>query len=116
MSLQEIIVLIHNGEYGRAIASLEREASNESTSPLARAEYCEWLAECHRRLGDQESAGDWYLEEVKRIISQQTDQRSKAKQALPVCEKALECYKQEGDAADILVAGRLRQYLLSLMR
>ena len=116
MSLQEIVLLIHNGEYGRAISSLEREASNESRSPLERVEYCKWLAECHQRLDDHKTSGDWYLEAVKRILSQQIDQKSKAKQALPLCERALECYKQDGDSADVLVAARLKQHLLGLSK
>ena len=116
MSLQEIVVLIHNGEYGRAISSLEYEVSNESRSPLERTEYCRWLAECHQRLGDYKSSGDWYLEAIKRVLSLQTDQKSKAKQALPLCEKALECYKQDGDSADVLMVARLRQHLLGLSR
>jgi hypothetical protein len=116
MSLQEIVVMIHNGEIGRAIASLESEASSERRSPQERVEYCRWLAECHQRLGDQESSGDWYLEAVKLILMQQIDQKAKAKQALPLCEKALECYKAGGDSADVLVAARLRQHLLGLSR
>jgi hypothetical protein len=48
------------------------------------------------------------------VLSQQLDQKAKGKEALPLCEKALECYKQEGDVADVLVAARLRQYLLGL--
>ncbi|MDA4124019.1 MAG: hypothetical protein OK438_01020 [Thaumarchaeota archaeon] len=116
MSLQEIVVLIHNGEYGRAVSSLEREVADESRSPLERVEYCKWLAECNTRLEDRQEAGNWYLEAIKMILSQQIDGRSKAKQALPLCEKALECYKQGGDSADVLVAARLRQYLLGLSR
>ena len=116
MSLQEIIVLIHNEEYGRAMSALEHEASNESRSPLERAEYCTWLAECHRRLEDYKMGGDWYLEAVKRVLSQQKDLKLKAKEALPACDKALECYKQGGDSVDVLVAAKLRQNLLELIR
>jgi len=116
MSLQEIIVLIHNEEYGRAISSLEHEAANEARSPLERAEYCTWLAECHRRLEDYKESGDWYLEAVRRILSQQKDMKLKAKEALPACEKALDSYKQGGDSVDVLVAARLRQSLLELTR
>lgn len=116
MTLKEIVVMIHNGEYERAISSLEQEASAESVPPLQKAEYCEWIAECHKRLEDHKSAGDWYIEAVKRVLSQRGDQRSKAKQALPDCEKALVSYKEGGDSADVLVAARLRQYLLGLAR
>jgi hypothetical protein len=114
MSLQEIIVFIHNGEYGRAISSLEHEASNESRPPLERAECCSWLAECHRRLEDYKMSGDWYLEAVKRILSQQKDLKLKAKEALPICEKALESYREGGDSVDVLVAAKLKQSLLGL--
>ena len=114
MSLQEIIVLIHDGEYGRAMSSLEYEASNESRPPLERAEYCTWLAECHRRLEDFKMSGDWYLEAVKRVLSQPKDLKLKAKEALPACEKALECYRQGGDSVDVLVAAKLKQSLLGL--
>jgi len=116
MSLQEIIVLIHDGEYGRAMVSLEREASNEDRSPLERAEYCTWLAECHKRLEDYKMAGDWYLEAVKKVLSQQKELKSKAKEALPACEKALDCYRQGGDSVDILVPAKLKQNLLGLVR
>ncbi len=116
MSLQEIVILIHNGEYGRAISSLEREASDESRSPLERVDYCKWLAECNTRLEDRQEAGNWYLEAIRMILSQQIEGRLKAKQALPLCEKALECYKQGGDSVDVLVTARLKQYLLALPR
>jgi len=116
MSLQEIIVLIHDGEYGRAMSTLEHEASNENRSPLERAEYCTWLAECHRRLDDYKMSGDWYLEAVKRVLSQQKDMRLKVKEALPASEKALECYRQGGDSVDVLVAAKLRQSLLGLIK
>ena len=116
MSLQEIVVMIHNGEYGRAIASLEFEASDGRKTPAERAECCRWLAECNHRLGDSEASGDWYLEAVKLILLQSIDQRAKANQALPLCEKALECYKEGGDSADVLVAARVRQHLLGLAK
>ncbi len=116
MSLQEIVVMIHNGEYGRAISSLEHEVTDQSRPPVERVEYCKWLAECNTRMGDHKTSGDWYLEAVKITLSQQVGNSLKAKQALPLCEKALEAYKQEGDSADVLVAARLRQYLLGLQR
>ena len=116
MSLQEIVVLIHNGEYGRAMSSLEHEASNESRPPLERAECCTWLAECHRRLEDYKMSGDWYLEAVKRVFSQRKDLKLKAKEALPACDKALECYRQGGDSVDVLVAAKLKQNLLELTK
>jgi len=116
MSLQDIVVLIHNGEYGRAISSLEREASDESKSPLERVECLKWLAECNTRLEDRQEAGNRYLEAIRIILSQQMDGKSKAKFALPLCAKALECYKQGGDSADVLVAARLKQYLLGLSK
>jgi hypothetical protein len=116
MGLQEIVVLIHNGEYGRAISDLEHEVSNGNRSPPEKLEYCEWLAECNTRLGDHKEAGNWYLEAVKMVLAQRMDGNSKAKQALPLCGKALECYKQGGDSVDVLVAARLKQYLLELSR
>ena len=116
MSLQEIVVMIHNGEYGRAISSLESEVSKNDRPPLERVEFCRWLAECNQRLGDTEEGGRWYLQAVRIVLSQRIDQKAKAKQALPLCEKALECYKQGGDAADVLVAARLRQHLLGLSK
>jgi hypothetical protein len=116
MSLQEIVVMIHNGEYGRAIASLETEAGDERKTPAERAECYRWLAECNQRLEDTKASGDCYLEAVKVILSQSTDQRSKAKQALPLCDKALECYKQGGDTVDVLVAARVKQHLLTLAK
>jgi hypothetical protein len=116
MSLQEIVVMIHNGEYGRAISSLEYEAKDEGRAPLERIECCGWLAECNLRLEDRKTAGDWYLEAVKLVLSLEESGRAKAHRALPLCDKALECYRQEGDSADVLVAARLRQYLLGLGR
>lgn len=116
MSLQEIVVLIHNGEYGRAISDLEYEMSNGNKSPLEKLECCKWLAECNTRLEDHKEAGNWYLEAVKIVLARQMDGKSKAKQAQPLCEKALECYKQGGDSVDVLVAARLKQYLLGLSR
>lgn len=116
MSLQEIVLMIHNGEYGRAITSLEHEVHDESKSPQDKIEYCKWLAECNQRLGDQGEAGSWYIEAVRAILSGRSDQRSKAKETLPLCEKALEAYGKGGDPADVLVAARLKQYLLGLAK
>lgn len=114
MSLQEIVVLIHSGEYGRAISSLEREVADEGRSPSERVEYCTWLADCYKRLNDLNTSGDWYLEAVKIIFSMQIDSQAKSERALPLCDKALECYRQDGDAADIFVASRIRRYLVSV--
>lgn len=61
-------------------------------------------------------SGDWYLEAVKRILSQQKDLKLKAKEALPACEKALESYREGGDSADVLLAAKLKQSLLGLTR
>ncbi len=116
MSLQEIVVMIHNGEYGRAISSLEHEVHDEAVSPAKKLEYCKWLAECNSRLGEYQECGNWHLEAVRIILSEQVDQRTKAKQALPLCDKALEAYQKEGDPADVLVASRLKQYLTGLSR
>ncbi len=116
MSLQEIVVMIHNGEYGRAISSMELEVKDDAVSPREKLEYCKWLAECNKRLGDDGESGNWYLEAVKIILSTQTDNRTKAKEALPLAEKATEAYEKGGDAADVLVAARLKQYLVGLAR
>jgi hypothetical protein len=116
MSLQQVIVLMNSREYGRAISILEDEASDESKSPLKRAELCEWLAECHRKLEDYKTYGDWYLEAVKRVFSQQVDLRLKAKQVLPLCEKAPESYNLGGEPVDVLEAAKLRQRLLELSK
>lgn len=116
MSLQEIVVMIHNGEYGRAISSLEHEVHDETLTPLERIEYCKWLAECNHRLEEHEECGNWYLEAVRVILSEQIDRKSMAKQALPLCDKALEAYQKGGDAADVLMASRLKQYLVGLSR
>lgn len=60
--------------------------------------------------------GEWYLEAAKKILSQQKDLKLKAKEALPACEKALECFKQGGDSVDVFVAAKLRQNLLELSK
>jgi len=116
MSLQRAMVLINGNEYGRAISILEEEARNERRSPSERVEFCQWLAECHRKLEDYRESGDWYLEAVKRVFSQQVDVKLKARQALPLSEKALECYKEGGDAADVMAAAKLKQRLLDLSK
>jgi hypothetical protein len=116
MSLREIVLMIHNGEYGRAIASLEHEVRDEYRSPAEKLECCKWLAECNQRLGDSGEAGNWYLEAARVVLSGRSDQKLKAKEALPLCEKALEAYEKGGDPADVLVAARLKQYLLGLAR
>jgi hypothetical protein len=116
MNLQEIVVMIHQGEYGRAISSLEFEVANENKPPTERIEYCKWLAECNERLQDRKASGDAYLQAVKLVLGQQGDQRAKARQALPMCEKALEAFRLEGDSADVLMAARLKVYLKGLDR
>jgi len=116
MSLKEAMVLMNSREYGRAISILEEGASSESRSPSEKAEFCEWVAECHRKLEDYKMCGDWYFEAVKRIFSQQLDVRLKAKQALPLSEKALESYKLGGDTVDVLEAAKLKQRLLDLSK
>jgi len=114
MGLQEIVVMIHNGEYGRAISSLEAEASDKERPPLERVEYCKWLAECYGRLEDPKAGGEWLLEAVRTILSASLSPRAKSEMALPLCDKALDCYRLDGDSADVLMVARLRQYLLSL--
>jgi hypothetical protein len=42
--------------------------------------------------------------------------RLKAKQALPLSEKALQCYKEGGDTVDVMAAAKLKQRLLDLAR
>jgi hypothetical protein len=116
MSLQEIVVMIHDGEYGRAIASLEHEVHDESRTPSERVEYCKWLAECNLRLEENGEAGNWYIEAVRIILSEQANQKAKANQALSLCDKALEAFEKGGDAADVMVAARLKQYLLRLSK
>jgi len=116
MSLQEIVVMIHDGEFGRAIASLEFEVKDETKTPAQRIECCKWLAECNQRLEDYQEAGNWYMEAVRIILSGQGDGRSKAKEGLPLCNKALEAYEKGGDPADILVAARVKQYLAGLTK
>ena len=116
MSLKEAMVLMSGHEYGRAISILETEASNESRPPEERAEYCQWVAECHRRLEDYQECGDWYLEAVKRIFMQKKDVRLKAKQALPLAQKAIESYRLGGETSDILAAAKLRERLIDLSK
>jgi tetratricopeptide (TPR) repeat protein len=115
MSLQKAMVLINGHEYERAIIMLKEEASNESRSPSERAEFCEWLAECYRKLEDYKESGNWYLEAVKRIFSiQQVGVNVRARRALPLSEKALECYKQGGGTVDVMTAAKLKQRLIDL--
>lgn len=116
MNLQEIVVMIHNGEYGRAIASMELDVKNDALTPQQRVEYCKWLAECNQRVDEQGEAGNWYVEAVRAVLSQRIDDRSKAKEGLPLCAKAVEAYEKGGDAADVLVAARLKQYLIGLSK
>jgi len=116
MSLQEIVVMIHDGEYGRAISSLEHEINDTTAPPAKKVEYCEWLAECNRRLEDFEECGNWYLEAVKIILSEQIDRKSKVDRAMPLCEKALESYQRGGNPADVLVAARVKRYISELAR
>jgi hypothetical protein len=116
VGLQEIVVMIHNGEYGRAISSLEHDVKDETLSPQQRIECCGWLAECNLRLEEHGEAGNSYVEAVRIVLSQKIDNRSKAKQGLPFCMKALEAYERGGDPADVLVASRLKQYLIGLSK
>lgn len=108
------MVLMNGREYGRAISILEDEAKDEARPVAERIELCQWLAECNRQLEDQKASGDWYLEAVRRVLSQRLDLRTRARQALPFAQKALEAYKQGGEPVDILEAGKLKQRLLDL--
>jgi len=114
MSLHEIVVMIHDGEYGRAISSLEHEVKDEAKPPQLRVEYCRWLAECNNRLEDYKECGNWYLEAVKIVLSGPGDGRSKSQAALPLCERAIESFEKGGDSADVLVAARVKQYVVGL--
>ncbi len=116
MSLQEIVVMIHNGEYGRAIASMELEVKDGAVPPREKLEYCKWLAECNKRMGDEDESGDWYLEAVRTILSMPGDVKLKAKEATPLAQSAMDAYEKGGDAADVLVAARLKQYLIGLTK
>ena len=116
MSLPDIITLIHRAEYRSAISLLEKGVNDKSKPLLERVEYCKWLAECYKNLEDFKTSGDWYLEVVKNILAQQTDMKLKAKQGLPYCEKALEQYREGGDAIDVLEAAKLKQKLFDLSK
>lgn len=114
MSLQEIVGLVHKGEYESAISLLEHGAGDTAKSPIERSEYCRWLAECYQGIEDHKKSGDWYLQAIKEILSQSIDLKLKAKQALPLCEKALESYKMGADTVDVFEAAKLKQRLLQL--
>jgi hypothetical protein len=116
LSLPDVISLIHRGEYRGAISLLEKGVNDKSKPLLERVEYCKWLAECFKNLEDFKMSGDWYLEVIKNILAQQTDMKLKAKQALPYCEKALEQYREGGDAIDVLEAAKLKQKLFDLSK
>jgi hypothetical protein len=116
MSLQDIVVMIHDGEYGRAISSLELEMKDETRTPAQKLEYCRWLAECNLRMEDYQESGNWYIEAIRIILQSAADGRSKAKEAMPLANKALEAYEKGGDSADVLVAARVKQYLVSLSK
>ena len=89
LSLQEIVIFIHNGECGRAIPSLDQGAADESRPPVERIEYFKGLTECNTRLEDRQEAGNSFLEAIRIMLSQQMDGRSRAKLAIPLCENAL---------------------------
>ena len=61
-------------------------------------------------------AGNWYVEAVRITLSTPADNKAKARAALPLCAKALEAFEKGGDAADVLVAARLKQYLIGLSK
>ena len=72
MTLQEIVVMIHNGEYGRAISSLEHDVKDDTLTPQQRVEYYIWLAECFLRLEDHQDAANWNVEAIRSNLSEQT--------------------------------------------
>ena len=53
---------------------------------------------------------------MKVILSIPGDQKLKAKEAMPLAQDAMEAYEKGGDAADVLVAARLKQYLVGLSK
>jgi hypothetical protein len=116
VSLPDIISLIHRGEYRGAISLLENKVNDKNKPLLEKVEYCKWLAECYKNIDDFKMSGDWYLEAVKNVLAQQIDMKDKAKQAIPYCDKALEQYREGGDAIDVLEAVKLRQKLLDLSK
>jgi len=85
--MQEIVVMIHNGEYGRAISSLEHDVKDETLTPQQRVECCRWLAECNLRLEENGEAGNWYVEAVRIILSTRADNKAKARDALPLVRR-----------------------------
>ncbi|MEM2154439.1 MAG: hypothetical protein QXY76_05955 [Nitrososphaeria archaeon] len=114
--LPEIVSLINRGEYGSAISLMEKIVKDKSKPTNERIEYCEWIAECYKKLNDLKLSGDWYLEAVKIVLSQDSEIRLKAKQALPYCEKALENYREGGDALDVMEAVKLKHRLQELSK
>ncbi|MEM3404306.1 MAG: hypothetical protein QXJ17_07215 [Nitrososphaeria archaeon] len=116
MNLPEIITLIHKGDYQSAITLLEKNVEDKGKSSQEKIEYCRWLAECYKNIGDYKMSGDWYLEAVKYVLAQQLDVKIKAKQGVPFCEKALEQYREGGDAIDVLEATKLKHKLIELSR
>ncbi len=114
--LPEIVSLINRGEYGSAISIMEKIVKDKSRPFSERIEYCTWIAECYKKLNDLKLSGDWYLEAVKIILSQEIEMKFKAKQAIPYCEKALENYREGGDALDVMEAVKLKQRLQELSK
>jgi len=114
--LPEIVSLINRGEYGAAINIMEKIVKDKTKPVKERLDYCVWIAECYKKMNDLKSGGDWYLEAVKIVLSQDIDVRLKAKQALPYCEKALENYREGGDALDVMEAVKLKQRLQELSK
>ena len=95
---------------------MEHEVHDESHPASQRLEYCKWLAECNKRLEDYQETGNWYLEAVKVVLSENIEPRAKAKEGLPLCNSALEAFEKGGDPSDVLVAARVKQYLFGLSR
>ena len=116
MSLQDMVIMIRDGEYGRAVSSLELDVKDGTLTSERKLERFGWLAECNAMLEEHGEAGNWYVEGVRAILSQRMDNRSKAKHALPLCAKALEAHEKGGDPADVLVTARLKQYLVGLSK
>lgn len=116
LSLSEIVSLINRGEYGTAINIMEKIVKDKTRPVKERLDYCVWIAECYKKLNDLKSGGEWYLEAVKIVLSQDIDVKLKAKQALPYCEKALENFREGGDPLDVMEAVKLKQKLQELSK
>jgi tetratricopeptide (TPR) repeat protein len=97
-NITEAIEAYRRNDWRGAARLLEEELKNPQLKHENRIEVCEWIGQCYEGLEEYEDAGIWYEWAAKYTLEDQTKTTSaRIASAVKEIDRAMECYKAEGD-------------------